>query len=188
MDGLILVSLCWVAYFFLHSLLAANGIKERFNRQAYRLFYNAVASILLLLIVLFISTLSSPTVFEKNRVTDFVAFSLAAYGVIVIRLSFRQFSLGAFLGLKKEVEDTDFKTGGILEKVRHPIYSGTILVCLGFLLYIPKVVNLVTVFWVFAYLPVGIWLEEKKLIKRYGKDYLDYKSRVPAVIPNFFNV
>ncbi|MEQ8684725.1 MAG: isoprenylcysteine carboxylmethyltransferase family protein [Imperialibacter sp.] len=186
MEGLILVSLFWVLYFSLHSFLAADFVKRRFNRQWFRLFYNTVAMLLLLAIVFYMATVDSPFVFGKTPVTDFFAFSLAAYGVIIIRLSFRQFSLGAFLGLKREVEDIEFKSEGILERVRHPIYSGTILLCLGFLLYIPKMINLVTVVWIFAYLPIGIWLEEKKLIKKYGRDYEEYRSRVPAVFPKLF--
>ncbi|MFT6214861.1 MAG: protein-S-isoprenylcysteine O-methyltransferase Ste14 [Roseivirga sp.] len=33
------------------------------------------------------------------------------------------------------------------------------------------------------YLPIGIYLEEKKLIQTYGKAYIKYKEEVPALIP-----
>ncbi len=186
MDGIILVSLLWIVFFSMHSVLAADVVKRKFNVQWYRIFYNMFSSVFLLAIILFMATVNSPLLIGKSQLTDFLAFSMAAYGVVVIRLSFRQFSLGSFLGIRKEVEDTDFKTGGILERVRHPIYSGTILLCLGFLLYIPKAINLVSVAWIFVYLPIGIWLEERKLIKKYGVDYEAYRLRVPAILPKLF--
>ncbi len=186
MNTYILVSGYWVGYFFLHSWLAADAVKSRFNPRAYRLFYSIQSIVLLLAVFFFLSISRSPMLFQKSTVTDFVAFALAAYGVMVVRMAFKQYSLGAFLGIRKGVDDEEFKEEGILSKVRHPLYSGTILLCLGFVLYIPTILNLVSVIWIFAYLPVGIWLEERKLVKKYGQDYEDYRSRVPAILPKLF--
>lgn len=181
-----MVSFFWLGYFFLHSFLAADFVKKRFPDRAYRLFYNFVATTLLLGIGYFLSVNRSAALFEQSGVSKFIALALTAYGVIVVRMSFRQYSVKAFLGLSKEIENESFKASGILSRVRHPLYSGTILICLGFVLYIPNVLNAVSVAWIFAYLPVGIWLEEKKLVKKYGRDYEDYKSKVPAVVPRLF--
>jgi protein-S-isoprenylcysteine O-methyltransferase Ste14 len=37
---------------------------------------------------------------------------------------------------------------------------------------------------VLVYIPIGIYFEEKKLIKMYGDQYVEYKKRVPAIFPN----
>lgn len=183
MKGIFLVSIFWLLFFALHSVLAADFIKQRFNPQLYRLFYNAQSSVFLLYILFYMSTTKSAPLFEPNGITAFIALAMAAYGVIVVRLSFREYSIRSFLGLKKEVEDVEFKKDGLLSKVRHPLYSGTLLICVGFLIYLPNIINLVSVGWVFLYLPVGIWLEERKLIKRYGRPYEQYRSQVPSVVP-----
>lgn len=183
MKGIFLVSVFWVVFFTLHSLLAADVVKRRFNPQMYRLFYNGQSTVFLLFILFYMSTTESALLFQPSAITNFIALALAAYGVIVVRLSFREYSIGSFLGLKKEVEDVEFKKDGLLSKVRHPLYSGTLLVCVGFVLFIPNVINLISVAWVFLYLPVGIWLEEGKLITKYGKAYEDYRSQVPSIIP-----
>ena len=75
------------------------------------------------------------------------------------------------------------KIKGILTYVRHPIYSGTILIILGYLLYIPKLSSLIITLVVFIYLAIGIYFEEKKLKSEVGQQYLDYKRNVPSIIP-----
>ena len=36
------------------------------------------------------------------------------------------------------------------------------------------------------YLYVGTWLEEKKLVKQFGKKYKKYQEEVPMLIPGLF--
>ncbi len=187
MNGYILISAGWAAYFFLHSLLASEQAKQLLGYPKwYRLAYSVLATVLLVPIFLFLATAESAFVFPKNAVTDFLALVFAAYGVIVIKMSFRHYGLKEFVGLKNDQQEA-FKDAGILSKIRHPIYAGTILLVVGFVLFIPKGYNVATACWVFLYLPIGIKLEEKKLIKKYGQQYEDYRKRVPAIFPRLFN-
>ena len=80
-------------------------------------------------------------------------------------------------------EISELKKDGILGYVRHPIYTGTILVILGFFLFIPNLPTLVSCMCMLLYLPIGIYLEEKKLIALYGSAYLEYRDKVPALFP-----
>lgn len=187
MNHYILVSLFWVAYFFLHSLLASLQVKRFFgNPRWYRLGYNFISLLLLFLIFLYLSVTPSFYVFPKSRTTDFLGFVLAAYGVIVLQMSFKKYGIKEFIGLKDDKAEA-FVTEGILSRIRHPIYAATILIVVGFVLYIPKALNLLSAFWVFAYLPIGIWLEEKKLVEKYGQQYESYRRKVPAIFPRLFS-
>jgi len=75
------------------------------------------------------------------------------------------------------------KTTGIQAKIRHPLYSGTLLIFIGYFIFNPQLTNLIMLLSLFIYLPVGIRLEEKKLIDTFGEDYLRYKEKTPSLIP-----
>jgi protein-S-isoprenylcysteine O-methyltransferase Ste14 len=74
-------------------------------------------------------------------------------------------------------------TGGILARVRHPLYLGSLLICLGFLISSMSLIAMV------AY--VGVCLvhnnlanyEEMDLIRIYGDEYIEYRNKVPKWIP-----
>ena len=72
-------------------------------------------------------------------------------------------------------------TSGLYSLVRHPLYTCTLTA------FILSPVLSLDRFWVFAlscaYLAVGIPIEERKLIARFGNSYRDYQARVPAVLP-----
>src|SRR5678815_2456937 len=106
---------------------------------------------------------------------------LTTFGVMIIQSSFRQYSFMGFIGLKEEKQD--FRTGGILQYVRHPIYSGIILVVVGFFLFIPNPPTMVSCICMLVYLPIGIVLEERKLVAMYGDVYRTYREQVPALVP-----
>src|SRR5437879_2681389 len=69
--------------------------------------------------------------------------------------------------------------------VRHPIYSGTLLMLLGFVIFR----GTVTGFVLFALVVVVVSLKAKKeeelLTKHFEKSYPEYKARVKALIPRF---
>jgi protein-S-isoprenylcysteine O-methyltransferase Ste14 len=108
---------------------------------------------------------------------------LATFGVIVIRQAFKQYSLKKFVGLNKD--EGVFIDEGILKSIRHPLYAGTILIVVGFFFFSPTLSTLVSMICIFLYLPIGIYLEERKLVKKYGDQYLTYKKKVPMLLPRF---
>ena len=129
--------------------------------------------------------ISSGPLYVVNDLIRYLALFLAVVGVIVIRQAFRAYSLSEFLGLQKEL-NRKLVREGILRYIRHPLYTGTILIVLGLFMYSPTYATLTTLLCVIIYLIVGISLEEKKLINIYGDEYRIYKRDVPALIPRFW--
>ncbi len=177
----------WVFYFVLHSVLAADTVKQ-FARRAlepafrfYRLIYSIFSTVGLIFLLVLNGSITSPYFFESRGWVRYLSLMLTTFGVMTIQIAFRQYRLKSFLGFAEE--SSEFKTEGILKFVRHPIYSGLCLVTVGFFLFIPNIPTLISCVSIFLYLPIGIYLEEKKLIGIYGELYRDYKRNVPALIP-----
>ena len=186
----VILVLSWVVYFVVHSLLASNPIKEFFAKKLktkfhfYRIGYNIIAGAGLLGLLFLNGSISATPFFESIGPVRYLSLLLATFGVFVINAAFRQYKLSSFLGFREEGEG--FSTNGILNKVRHPIYSGTILIVLGFFLFNPNLPTLISLICIFLYLAIGIQLEERKLIQKFGDTYLVYKKRVPMLAPRIF--
>ena len=177
---------CWMVYYALHSLLAADAVKAKVPLKArtYRLFYSLLSTVLLLYVIILGAVQPTFFVLNAGSNTKVVALSLTAVGIFIVKRAFRNYSFRSFMGLKKE--QNDLKTDGLQARMRHPLYTGTILIVMGFFFFSPTMINLTTFISLLVYLPVGIGLEEKKLIRHFGQAYLDYRERVPALFPNPF--
>jgi len=82
-------------------------------------------------------------------------------------------------------QEPPFVSNWLFERVRHPLYMA-LLICL----WVTPHMTLGHVLFAAGfslYIAVGIRLEERDLISRFGKAYADYRARTPAVIPRFFN-
>ncbi len=183
----VILILAWIVYFALHSILAADRIKMFAARisgshfRFYRIMYSFISSIGLMVLLILNASVTSITLFESKGFVRYLSLMLATFGVMVISQAFKQYRLFSFIGLKQEMNE--FTRNGILQYVRHPIYSGTILVVIGFFLFTPTLATLISVSCILLYLPIGIYFEEKKLIKQFGEQYLSYKREVPSVLP-----
>lgn len=76
-------------------------------------------------------------------------------------------------------------TGGIYRYVRHPQYTGIILISLSWLFAWPTLPTLVM--WpVLAYAYYRLARKEERMMaERFGKDFASYKSRVPMFLPGW---
>ncbi len=192
-EKILYVSGYWLIYFFLHSLFASFWMKDIVEKSTpgfgryYRIFYNLFSAVGLFYMLYYLATTPSRFVFEKHEYWQFSGLALATWGIVFLKQSFKQYSMREFLGFQQSDNQTGqtFTTAGVLKYVRHPIYTGTLLVVLGFFLFNPKVLMLVTLICVFVYILIGIQLEERKLEREFGKQYEDYKKEVPMLIPRF---
>lgn len=74
-------------------------------------------------------------------------------------------------------------THGIYRYVRHPQYSGFILMIIGFLIQWPTIITLITApILLIMYIKLAK-KEERKMIELFGEKYAEYSKEVPAFIP-----
>ncbi len=177
----------WLVYFLLHSVLAATSVKQAMNGllgsgfRFYRLFYSLFATLGLIVLLMVNSNIPTTYFFESSGVVRYISLMLTTFGVMLIQVSFRQYKLKGFLGLAPE--EATLRKSGILTWIRHPIYSGLILVTIGFFLFVPSLPTAISCGCILFYLPIGIYLEEKKMIAEFGQAYIDYRKEVPALVP-----
>jgi protein-S-isoprenylcysteine O-methyltransferase Ste14 len=77
-------------------------------------------------------------------------------------------------------DDCSLDTSGVLSLVRHPWYTGGILIIWARPLDTGAILtNLVLT----AYFLVGTRLEERKLTAQFGQEYTDYQQRVSMFLP-----
>lgn len=177
---------CWVVFYSLHSLLLSNKLKAvlPFSPKVYRLIYSLFSTITFGFTLVLGASIYSGFVLPPSQITFAIGLLIASFGFFVIKRAFRNYSLRVFLGFKKEDnQNTTLKTDKLQGQIRHPLYSGTILLFLGYFIYNPLLVNLISLIALLLYLPIGIYFEEKKLIEVHGKAYLKYKEEVPALFP-----
>lgn len=75
-------------------------------------------------------------------------------------------------------------TTGPYAYARHPMFAGMIFILLAVALYLRSVSGLVLVpIIAVLYYFYLLKIEEKELVNRFGKDYIEYRSNVPAIIP-----
>ncbi|MEM1137900.1 MAG: isoprenylcysteine carboxylmethyltransferase family protein [Bacteroidota bacterium] len=188
MNQYIVLFLLWVGYYTLHSLLASAFIKKQlcFFGKYYRLVYNIIAIIGLVYILFYNAFIPQEWLIKKTNFSNFIGLMFTTYGLFIIRYAFRSYSMKDFLGfaqLSKDFSNEDFKKEGILAYVRHPIYLGSILIFLGYFIFLPNLGNLIIFITTTAYIFIGIVLEEKKLVKIYGDTYRQYSKRTPMIFP-----
>ena len=75
---------------------------------------------------------------------------------------------------------------GVFGRVRHPIYSGSILLYLGLIILTFSIFS--AIIWVFivAFYYYISRYEEKILLKEFGSEYEQYMNEVPMLIPRIF--
>ncbi len=185
MSNYVPLFLATIFYFFLHSWLASPGFKSKLipplRPLTFRLIYNFVALILLALLLLLYKYTPGEKIFDSQWLT-WIGFILMAVSIALMYLAFRGYSLGEFLGTHGEYS-SGLNTSSLNAYVRHPLYFATIILLLGWLLWLPYFKTLGVVIIAFIYILLGAKIEENKLEKLYGQDYKNYQKKVPFLWP-----
>jgi protein-S-isoprenylcysteine O-methyltransferase Ste14 len=175
----------------IHSILASLSFKSflanalgKSLMRGYRLFYNAFAFVSFLPILWLVATLPNAPFYSIPAPISYVMLLGQAGGLVMLMVGVLQTDALSFLGLRqlmREEKPAVFVTNGLYRLVRHPLYSaGLLIVWLS-----PQVsLNLLTMFvGATVYILVGVSFEERKLLRKFGQSYADYKSHTPMLIP-----
>ncbi|MCW5898407.1 MAG: isoprenylcysteine carboxylmethyltransferase family protein [Flavobacteriales bacterium] len=170
-----------------HSLFASDKAKaiaaERLRlARWYRLAYSLWSSLTLALVLLLWWPSAQELLFEVSMAVRSLAWVLILLGASIALLAITRFGAAGFIGLAPEREGGLVRTG-LHARVRHPIYTGIIVMLLGWCLAWPAMGTLLVAAMMLAYLPIGMRLEERKLIALFGGEYERYRREVPALWP-----
>jgi protein-S-isoprenylcysteine O-methyltransferase Ste14 len=191
----ILLVLIWSAWCGLHSALISMALTESLRRwfpnafPYYRIFYNAVALLTLIPVLVYTDSIRGTPWFAWQGPWRLVQFLLILSALLLFFGGSRRYDFLQFLGLRQVKEekacsvltdDCQLDTAGVLGMVRHPWYSGGILIVWARSLDLSAILmNLV----VSGYFVIGAYLEERKLVRQFGREYRLYQERVSMFFP-----
>lgn len=189
-----LLALSWAIFYSLHSFLAATKLKRILTRKLgkafnwYRFFYSLFSTLFFIGILVQSLYIPYEVLMNQAAFTTYLGYLIASLGTIVVVKASKQISLSSFLGLKPSSEFSTEKlvVQGWYARVRHPLYAGLILIFGGYFLIAGSYSAAVHFGCLLIYLPFGIYFEEQNLISLYGDQYRDYRKKVPAIIPLFW--
>ncbi len=194
MDPFLLAAL-WAMWCALHSLLITPSVKHKIaaywgdRMRYYRLLYNAVAIVTAAPLVYWGIACRRPSLLVWAGGLRLIQLVLLALAVYLFVAGARNYDAKTMLGLRQlqagddctpPAEGCRLETGGILAVIRHPWYTGGIILLWARDMDAAALaVNIV----LSAYLLLGAWLEERKLEAIYGDSYRRYRQQVSAFIP-----
>jgi len=191
----IALSLLITAWCVLHSAMISVSVTAYLKRllgegfRFYRLFFNLVAIITLIPVALFAYSIQTEVIVDWSGYMRIGQVILLAMAVLFFFLGGRHFDAGQFFGITQIKEGTsnkvltdsgDLDTSGVLGVTRHPWYFASILFIWARQMDISAIIVNV---WLTAYLIVGTYIEEKKLVGEFGEQYRAYQRRVSMLIP-----
>jgi methanethiol S-methyltransferase len=189
----LILAIAWIVYCVLHSLLAATGIKQRIQKtmkrsfRFYRLGYTIFSFAGLVAILIYQFTIESTLLFIPSILTKTIAaFLMAAGGIVVIMMIRKYFvQMSGIRWLTAERIQSKLEVSGLHRYVRHPLYLGTFVFIWGWFLLSPSLTFLISNCIITIYTLIGLHFEEEKLIREFGDEYIQYKKKVPRLIPKF---
>jgi protein-S-isoprenylcysteine O-methyltransferase Ste14 len=191
----LILSLLVIAWCFLHSAMIATAVTEFLRKRLgttyrfYRLFFNTVSVLTLIPIIWYESSVRTKPLFQWQGYLRVVQIVLLGTAVLLFFLGAQRYDAAWFLGLKQLRERATHQgisaggqldTSGVLSIVRHPWYIAGILLIWARPLDISTVlVNVI----LSMYLIIGAYREERKLVREFGEQYRDYRTRVSMLLP-----
>ncbi len=191
----ILLSVILIFWCIIHSVLISNRfismikglLADKF--RFYRISYNIFSIVTFLPIIYFFEFNGGEDIFIWQGYLHLIQGSFLLIALFLFVAGSKHYDGLVFLGIfqikdfssqKSLSESGELDTGGILNVIRHPWYSGAILLLWSRNLDINKlIVNIILT----AYLIIGAYLEENKLIGEFGEKYRFYQKNVSMLFP-----
>ena len=187
------ILLAVVIYGVIHSLLASLWVKARLRHwfgpgyeRWYRLVYNLIGVAALIPLLALPALFESQTLYVIPYPWVIVTLLLQALAALALVVGLWQTDPLSFLGLRQlgglpAEEPPRLVTGGLYRWVRHPLYTaGLVFIWLAPIM----TVNLLVLnIGLTAYVIVGAYFEERKLLREFGAAYAEYRQRTPMLVP-----
>ncbi len=182
-----IIALCWASFalYWLISSFSQKSVAERTS------FASRILQ-LLIMIIAFNFVIQSAQLYPLSimLIPDSLAIAIVSIALCVPGLITciwaRRTLAGNWSSLPVIKEDHNLVQDGPYKFVRHPIYTGFLLMFLGTAVAIGRLGGFIG----FAVCFVGFWMklrqEEALMIKLFKGNYLSYKKRVKALIPYLF--
>lgn len=190
----LLVNLALIALFGLqHSLMARKSFKQWWTNYVSRPIERSTYVLFSTLAIILLLWLWQPipeTIWEVDASWLSLILSWGFWlGWLVLFLSTYMIDHFSLFGLRQawsywkgeEIQAPEFMEPGFYKYVRHPLM-------LGFLIAFWSVPSMTAGHLLFsagmtAYIVIGVYFEEKSMVRRFGEKYEDYRERVPKFFP-----
>jgi protein-S-isoprenylcysteine O-methyltransferase Ste14 len=183
-------------YGLIHSLLASLRVKAAVRRllgpasdRFYRLAFNIFGVVSLIPALALTVLLPDRRLYAVPLPWSLLFLAVQGAALLVMALGVLQTGAGEFLGFRQlfaspatsQPGKGELVTGGLYRWVRHPLYSAGIV----FIWATPVMTsNLLSLFiGLTAYLLIGAFVEERKLLAEFGSAYSRYREQTPMFIP-----
>ncbi|OLS25524.1 MAG: hypothetical protein ThorAB25_22310 [Candidatus Thorarchaeota archaeon AB_25] len=173
-----------------HSGLSALRIKgriiDRWGKEGYARIFNITSIVTLLIAFLsmnfwdWIYFITQPALIQPVFLLLGVISGLA--GVILAMKASSVIDVSTVADMRTD-RKAELITDGIYSRIRHPLYLATILVFSALALVYPFPVVIVFSLSLIGYTMIGAYFEERKLLKHYGDEYIEYKKTAGFILP-----
>lgn len=198
------VSAICLAFGFVHSILVTRPVKvffsnlfgEGFVRTWYRFLYTCFSVVTLIAAVAAVRMVPDAPVYEPSQLLVIIMRFIQLAAVIFAAQAFNGIDAIEFLGVRQAMRGVSGRGGsgdmegitqtrlvksGVYGIVRHPLYLAGIVV----MTFSPTLTrNRITVsILADLYFVFGAFIEERRYIRYFGREYLDYMKEVPRLLP-----
>ncbi len=185
------IILCWIV-FLLYWLISSFFVKKSETRRNWKsqIIWRIVIVVLVIIFIVISKNQSDlkgilQPFFSSSLVLQIIWTVLTVSGLVVA--VWARTVLGRnWSGYVTYKKDHELVTEGPYKFVRHPIYTGAILMVIGTFLYYPNIFVLsFLISWSTMFM-IRTKEEEKIMIKLFGKRYLDYMKKTKRLIPGIY--
>jgi protein-S-isoprenylcysteine O-methyltransferase Ste14 len=189
----LIILLAVVVYGVIHSLLATLAAKARARQwfgpvadRWYRLAYNFLGIVTFLPILGLVAAYPGERLYAIPTPWSYLTLAGQLLALVALLIGLLQTGIWSFLGFEQmlvpgKTSNSVMVTNGLYRWVRHPLYTAGLI----FIWLTPIMTSglLVLNIGLTVYLVVGAYYEERKLVREFGEDYVEYQKKTPMLIP-----
>ena len=187
----LILAMAWIAYCVLHSILASAVVKLWLQKRMknsfgyYRVIYTIFSFLGLSGIIIYQYSMQSQFLFDPPIFLRSIGYLLLVGGAtIMLMMIWKYFmQLSGVRWLTRQESKSKLEVSGLHRLVRHPLYLGTFLFIWGWFILSPSISFLISNCIITAYTLIALKFEEQKLIQAFGDEYIQYRKKVPSIIP-----